>query len=82
MFPKHKQMQNICLDMCQVWGTLPYIANSSKDPGESRNPAHTFMGLAFPIFAQPHGSSKNEYSLLTFGTLNQRLSQILSQRVS
>ncbi|XP_044889540.1 uncharacterized protein LOC123379081 [Felis catus] len=56
-----------CLDMSQVQSTLPCIANSSKEPGESRNPGHTFMGLASPIFAQLHDSLKNEHSLLTFG---------------
>lgn len=30
MFPKHKQMQNICLDMCQVWGTLGHPALHCK----------------------------------------------------
>lgn len=59
-------MQNISI---WTWATytLPCTANGFSGPGESRNPAHTFVGLASSIFVQPHDSLKNLHSLLSSG---------------
>lgn len=52
------------LDMSHVQGTLPHTANGFSGPGESRNPAHTVVGLASSTFVQP---LKNLHSLLSSG---------------